>query len=210
MAENERSLKLLEHKLAIRRIILEKLFLAMIVGLVAFLGNYLLKIHDSNLESDRFILEKRFQALSEIRGSYADITDKFTAYIDAKFANPPVPDLVNKRRAAYSLSISEFIDLSNKWNLIFSDFFAEQMASHVLFHHILSDRRFDYQMNMASFTSDVMGGFDDVTKDALIESSDEVDTDHFVFEYWDENKVKELGVSTFFFEHYDSWVQKNR
>lgn len=210
MGENERSLRLLEHRLAIRRIVLEKLFLAMIVGLVAFLGNYLLKIHDSNLESDRFLLEKRFQALTEIRRSYAEITDKFTRYVDAKFSIPIDQNLVEERREAYGQSVTEFIDQSNQWNLIFSDFFAEQMASHILFHHILSDRRFDYQKGMANFTSDVMGGFDDVTKIALIEGTDVTKGDHYLFEYWDDKKVAELGVSTFFFEHYDKWTKQNR
>jgi len=77
--DEEKTKSLYEHKLSVKRIIIEKGFLALIIIIAGIVGNMLIESYKSENIKKRFNYETKWFASNEIRSSYSDITTLYYA-----------------------------------------------------------------------------------------------------------------------------------
>ncbi|WP_432695861.1 hypothetical protein ACQUQP_15140 [Marinobacterium sp. YM272] len=72
--EEEKKKALLEHRLSLKRIFIEKSLIATVLLIAALAGNFLVEKYKSDNTKYQFLLERKLLAASEIRQKYTDIT----------------------------------------------------------------------------------------------------------------------------------------
>lgn len=128
--ETEKEKALYEHKLAIRRLLLEKILFGTLLALVGIVGNVYYEKYRSELAQERFLLEKRSEAVNAIRDAYGQLQGTFMKLTTPETIKNPPPDC----EQAYDKKIQELTDAANKWSVMLSPEFNEKINSFVWIH----------------------------------------------------------------------------
>lgn len=193
---DEQKIKL-EHKYELRRLIVDKVLLGLIVGAVAFLGTMYLEHFKSSLTQGRFLLESRVSALNELRNEYSILSSDY--FYLAKADDNSREDL----RKQYKTHLDAFMATINKWSILFSEEFGDEIEYHYWFHQAPAHGNIALSKEHMDYGSEIFDDFDYLTRTALWEEAigtGEKVTEYSGFNFEDKEDLKE------FFEHnYSKW-----
>lgn len=189
-----------EHKLEIRRILIEKFLIAVILLIAAFLANMLVEKYKNNLIEKRFLLEKRLVAIDKLRGIYSELNIYF-------FRNAKMNDMTDKDWSDYNLKVLEFGNYFNKVSVLFDERHEVRVQGHLLIHEAVSYKKKiaedEYKFGLAVFED-----FEILTRGLLwsetISGSGSSDRSEFKF-------VEDSVVSApdFFEKNFSAWKKSN-
>ena len=199
-----------EHKNAVKRIWLEKALFAAMLGILAFGAQVILSSHESRLTSNRFLLEKRYEALSDLRDGYDQVVASLHKFASIRLFHPDAPSpMVHQSQQEYSKAVDSFLSKANHWSFLFSPDFSEVMVDHARFHLALSSEEVELKVEMYTFCSEVADSFAYDSAKVLIESksgrSNRTQEALFRFHHWSEKEMAEKGLKGYFDHHYELW-----
>jgi hypothetical protein len=190
----------LEHRLAIIRIIIEKLLLGGVVALLAFLASLVCESFKSGLTERRFLLEKRLEGIQQMSASYSQLAD--LAY-ECGVADDPVGQELLDR---YSRALSEFNRATNQWNVVFDEDFAKIMSYHVSIHDGIATGKVHVKREHWAFLTAVFENFAMTAHTALgVGARGDSPPSHFVFQDIPPAKRDIMPGHVFFAIQYKKW-----
>lgn len=147
----------LEHKFKIRQIILDKALWAVVVIILGITANVVFEKYKADLTSDRFFLEKKYDAALAIQEAFSNLHiqfEKFTV-IDKRSVLPE--DYLE----IYADSLYDFVKISNKSGLWFSENFRESTQYFIFVFSGFNQKDVSKCRKYREFASDVGGWFMD-------------------------------------------------
>jgi len=120
------------HKLELRRLIIDKILFGVIIVLIGLAANFILEQYRSKLTKQRFILEKRLEAINSIKEAYEDMHNLWDVF--TLTCNKVPPALPVNYKEQYEEKINNFLLQSNRWNLLFSKEFGDKLGYYVWIH----------------------------------------------------------------------------
>jgi len=203
LSKKEKSKVDYEHKLQLRRIIIEKLLLGLVIAMVAFFGQRLLKDYESDLTKNRFLLSQRLEGLNQIRSTYSNLSI-FAREVAAKNGEMPA-----QLRTKYKKGIDEFVANGNRWAVLFSDKFTESLEHHVMFHQAIAYEHAEFDLSHWDFAKTVFASFDNLTRNALhTQALGEPQSENqsvFQFDLLEQGKTNAGDLNTFFRKNFGKW-----
>ena len=112
-----------EYKLAVRKIFIEKLVLGAIIALLALIGTLVVEKYKSNQTTQRFLLDKKLEAVKFIGKNYNKMMVSFYNLSDPQ-KNISIPD------KTFELEVDNFNNAIGEWDCILSENFIEQSKLH--------------------------------------------------------------------------------
>lgn len=165
--EDEKQKILLDHKLQVRRIFLDKLLLSLVIAAVAVIGNYLLERYKSYLTKERFLFEERLDVVEEIREQY----DKLIIF-NGNLLLRENSSKENKRE--YNDAVSRFAKLIDRKGVVLDGGYKDRLRNHVWAHlaavqmHDLEQaKRTEMGEKYARFYQSAFLEFDDLTRELV-------------------------------------------
>lgn len=202
--DNENQKLLFEHKLQIRRILIEKLMLAIIIVLAAFSGNFILESYKSNLAQGQFLLETRLKAIEEIKSSYDKLVDLNGNYFHRGITT-------TKNKEDYYYSIKSFAKLIDKKGVVFDKNHKKRFRNHVWLHTSVLEMHDLPRQNQeettqkyALFFQEAFGEFDDLSRE-LVWQKVKSKSDLFEIE-----AAIDIDPSEFLNKNYSIWISKQK
>ncbi len=115
-ASEDRKL-LLDHRLRVRRLLLDRLLIGLLLVILGFVSSHLLENYKTQSTQSRFFLEKRLGAASDIRAKLGTVTGAYFAASAAPCQGRPInPKEVLALRAA----LAQFVEALNASALLLS------------------------------------------------------------------------------------------
>jgi hypothetical protein len=198
----EESIKL-EHKLEVRRILIDKLLLGIVLLILAFVTKLIIANYRSGLTQERFLLENRLSALKDIREAYSKLSLDFFNLANANKAERQQILADSKK------DFDKFTNLTNNCLILFSKKFDKRIR----FHYWIFQAPFYDQINITpdhlDFLSYIAEDFDNLTRTALWEETlgrkQIVDSSGFTF-------IDKENSKDFFVANFANWQssQKNK
>lgn len=196
-----------EHSLSKKRIYIEKGLLAVVVILVALLGNVYLEKQKFIQERSRFLLDSRLLALQDIRYAYSALSNDLMQQIYSQ-------EITDERRAQYKNHIDAYVNALNKWGMLFSDNFSVLANHHSWLHQAPARGDKALPKTYYAFVAAAFDDFDNLTRSALLMDSigfEEKELPRIVdFEIWDAQRIDNEGFQKFFDETYKRWKSMKR
>jgi hypothetical protein len=146
-----------EHKLKIRRIILDKLLLGVVFIILGITTNTVLEKYKGNLTSGRFFLEKKYDCallMQEAMAIFLKQYEEFTA--DYKKA-----DLSKNYLKPFINALNDFSTTINKSYLLFSEDFGRSTQYLMLVFNGIAHKDVSKLVNYRAYVYDVLGWFHD-------------------------------------------------
>lgn len=194
----------LEHRLAIWRMIWDKLALGAVLAVVALVGQMLLVDYESALTKERFVLQTRLESLQALRKAYSRVVDTHTYY-----AARAGSDMSDEQKKKYTEALQSFMNVANQRLILFSTDFDMRVNHHVWIHEAIIQGGVGFDMSKWAFAVDVINNFDELTRIALSEEKLDVKTDGgdgiFQFVPWTSSEVVQKGSKAFFEANYKKW-----
>lgn len=161
----------LEHRLEVRRILLEKLLLGGLVLAAAVSGNYLIEVYKSDSEQSRFLFEERLEKLTELRADYGALVEEF--FHASNLKNSGQPDY-----EGYKVKTQDMIKKINRASVLFPPGYDLRFNMHTKFHEAVSAGVVTLEPKEYGFIQAVADDFDDMTR-ALLWKTDFLTDDGF-------------------------------
>src|SRR5712692_7139337 len=117
------------HRLEVRKLIIDNLFLGLILFALAFVANMAIERYRSESTREAFLLQKRLEAVSAVRAAYAQMFDNFDSFTLNREGSRP-----RDYRERYSKSISAFALSQDRWSTLLSPEFNAQLDFHLWAH----------------------------------------------------------------------------
>ena len=146
------------HKLEIRRIWLDKFLFAVLIAIAVFIGNLVFEGYKSDLAKTQFLLEKRLEALMDLRVSFSNLGQR--AFAEAYKIGPAQPD-------DYAQEVYAFMHIINRWGHLFSDDFNQKLNHYAWIHQAVAGTEIQLNRKQWGFMIDLGQAFDSDTRTAL-------------------------------------------
>jgi hypothetical protein len=194
------------HQLEIKRIWLDKLLIGVLIVLAGFTANIVLENYKSELIKSQFLLDKRLEALKDIRMIFSRLTQHAHDVMVAK------PESVDAQLKAYQDDINNFVHNGNEWGFLFSDNFNQEVNQYMWIHEAVARGKIKLTGNYQGFLDDVSAAFDTATKTALavevFGNPQPAHAAYFHVKTWTPDQVHKLGLDKFFLENFSKWKQQ--
>jgi hypothetical protein len=188
------------HDLEVRRILLDKVLFGALIVIAGFVGNLVFEGYKSDLAKTQFLLDKRLEALRELRNSFSKLAHH--AFTEAYFEHKAEP-------AAYARDVNDFMHVINQNGFLFSDKFILELTHHAWMHQAIASP--DVQLNPEhwGFLNALGGAFDISTRDALnsevLGETARTSVTHFRIRHWKSEDVLAKGTAAMFNENFLRW-----
>ncbi len=187
------------HKLEVRRILLEKLLLGVLIALIGFVANVLFENYRDKLSQDRFLLEKRLDAVQKIRKAYDKMHSTFMEWtIDNNLHLPD--DYKNK----YNEILADFTTVANSNTILISKEFTKQINAVLWIYQAFNYTDIANGTKYRFFAKDINEAFNHACKKELELNIPE---NQKIFEFkrasWFE--AEQSGAPAFMENNYNEW-----
>jgi hypothetical protein len=190
------------HKLEVRRMLYEKLLLGAIIAIVGLFANMFFEKYKDQLGQERFIQEKKLEAISEVRISFNDLHSTYMNWTvnDCR-------DIPADYNDQYLKLVNNYIAVINKNSLLLSKSFLDKQVSYVLWIYqgiYYSD--IAKSVNYREFAFDVADAFD---CECRIQLGFKTPTNYKPFKFVDATwaEVENMRINSYFMENYIKWVE---
>ena len=206
---DEKEKILYEHKLTVRRIIIEKILFLIAVIIVGFIANIMIEQYRQHQTQQRFFLEKKFDAVTNLRKDYATMLNFF-----GKFSLPDqerigLLSLPTNYKDLYLSSIEAMSHTCNHFGSVLSEIFTEQLFYQTLIYHGIYINDVSKGRKYRTFVFVLADDFDNLCKQELGLPS-LTPTTRFEFSKWTTEKADARGTSAFLHENFEKWVQQEQ
>lgn len=192
------------HRLEKKRIWLDKALIAGLILLAGFMANYVLEGYKSDLAKTQFLLDKRLEAIKDLRVSFSKLS---------QYAYDEASNAANADHAAYAKEVDAFINIGNKWGFLFSEAFETELNQYLWLHHAASSRKIELTTEHYKFLMDIDDAFDAATKNAVtvevLGNPRPAGSAHFRVQNWTSKEVNTKGAVPFFLENFEKWKKEN-
>lgn len=194
-----------EHKLAVWRILIEKVLLGAVIALFAFMASRSLESFKSNLTEERFHLEKRLEGVQSLGTSYSRLAD--LAY-ECGVADDPVSDELLQR---YTSALNEFTRESNQWNVVFDESFETCVSHHVWIHDGIATGKVEVKREHWPFMLAVFDNFNVTLRAGLdLKAAPQNKVPRFEFSRIDPSQMGTMTGHEFFTIQYKKWQAEQK
>ena len=202
---DEREKLNISHKLKVRRIWLDKVLFAILIGLAGFVGNFIFEGYKSDLVKTQFLLDKRLEALQELRVSYSKI---------GRHAFNEAYQIGHKQPGAYLREVNTYMHILNRWGFLFSDDFNQELSNYGWIHQAAAGKEIQLNFEHWGFVGiGLAHAFDNATRIAMnvevFGSPTRTETKKFRIQIWTPEDVLVKGTNKLFQDNYKKWQQEN-
>lgn len=146
-----------EHKLKIRRIILDKTLWGIVFIILGITANIVLEKYKADLTSERFFLEKKYDSALIMQKAMANLINQFQVYTLMNKKTDLPKDYLKK----YSDSLLDFVETQNKSYLLFSEDYGKSSQYFILIFNQIILKDVSKWKAYREFLYDVAGWFHD-------------------------------------------------
>ena len=198
--EAEKQHALYMHKLEVRKLVLDKLLIGVLILAVGFAANFTIERYRVQSTKERFLLEKKLEAIQQISQSYFSMHNTF----DTMMLNVYLNDGHYKKMQS---QIDDFINVWTHNSVILSAYFTQQMDYVTRIYIALSGMDLETMRNYRTFFFDVYSKFYALTKKELGLPQESTDVT-FDFVEWSVEKADALGADKYLEENFNQWKSK--
>lgn len=187
-------------KLDVVKIIIDKLLIGLIIVAAGFLANKYIEDYRSKLTVQKFLMDKKLEAIQSISESYSYLFSTFDKYSLENNGNK-LPDNYNEQ---YEQSADKLIEASNRWAPLLSDDYNKQIEYYIWILTAFKD------VSKAKPYRDFISDLDQKFKLMCAREirSEKLSTNEdFSFNNWTRNDIESKGVEVFFTENFNKWKQ---
>ncbi len=192
------------HNLEVKRILLDKLLFGVLIVLTGLIANMIFEGYKSDLAKTQFLLERRLEALKDLRVSFSKLSHH--AFAEAFDAGAPQAE-------AYAQEVGAFFHLINRWAFLFSEDFNRDLTHHAWIHQAIAAPDVKLTQEHWGFIVDVAEAFDTATRTALnvevLGTPPQSQSKQFKIQVWKSEDVRTKGTAQFFQDNFNTW-QKER
>jgi hypothetical protein len=186
------------HKLEIRKLIVDKLFLGFILFALGFTANFFLEHYKSQSTKERFILEKRLEAVQKISQTYMNMHNAF----DAITLKQSMSDKDKKRLEEVT---QKYINDWTEWAIILSKKYRRELDYVTWIYIGLGSQDLDKMKAYRGYLIDLYYKFNAMCQEELgFLSETEITAVQFV--EWPASKADALGAQAFLEANYKQWL----
>ena len=131
--DKEKQKALYLHKLDVRKLVYDKLLIGLLIAVIAFIGSMLVESYKAGFVKERFWLEKRLSAISEIMDKYAKMD---YVYQDISTPRPSQPNADNIE-GRYIVTINALLKSGNENKHLLSEDFTNELQNHIIIHSLI-------------------------------------------------------------------------
>ena len=198
---------LYEHKLTLRRIIIEKAIFLIVVIILGFIANILIERFREQQVQQRFFLEKKFDAIAALRNDYGRMIKLFSRFsFSQKKGELALP---TDYKDQYLSSFENLCDTQNHLGAILSDDFTEQLLYHSWIHLGIHFNDVAKGAKYRIFVYDLTDDFDVLSKKELGQILP-VSTTKFIFSKWTTEEIDSRGAPAFLKENFEKWEHQKK
>ena len=188
------------HKLEIRKLIIDKMFLGVIILAIGFVGNMYFETYRSQLSDQRFEYEKKLEAINAVRSAFAKMYQNFNSFSDID----TTPELPKDYGDKFNRSIDNVIYTTNSVDVLLSPSLEHEVEFNIwiytAFHYQDVAKSHEYR-DFASYL------FDQFMESCKIEVGklSKHSKKRFQFEEWPWEKTDSLGSEAFLDANFNKW-----
>ena len=202
------------HKLDLRRLIVDKILFGMIIVLIGLIANVIFEQYRSKLIEQRFILEKRLEAINSIKEAYEDMHNLWDIFTLMNETTLP-----KNYKEIYKEKINNFLLQSNRWNILFPKEFDDNLTYYAWIHSAIDESDIvnyliipkELLNRHRTFLVCLRGQFLSLCREYL-GLQDEEDTDQFKLVEWSYEEAVGRGSGEYYalnFERWKEWKEKH-
>jgi hypothetical protein len=199
--EQEKEKARYEHRLEVRKIVIDKVLLGIIVLALGFFADMAIENYRRHSTEQQFFLEQKLDALKNIRKAYAAMNDAFDAFT-----------LLNSTPEDYRQTFRNAIDSYNlatiEYGTLLSPQYLRNLDYHLWMYQAMDFEDVATQKQYREFIYDLYHQFQVLSKIEL-GILDRKGAQIFAFEEWTFKQTDTLGAQLFFQANYKKW-QKSR
>src|SRR5712692_6501593 len=187
------------HRLEVRKLIIDKLFLGLILFALAFAANMAIERYRSESTREAFLLQKRLEAVSAVRAAYAEMYDNFDSFTVIRKGERP-----KDYRERYNESIDAFALSQSRWSTLLSPEFNAQLDFHLWTHLAFLDRDVAKSAEHRDFVYDLYQHFGFICRRELGIATGAKER-VFEFEEWSHAEADKKGSEAFLAANLAKW-----
>lgn len=194
---------LLEHRLAVWRIVYEKGLLGFLLLLAGFIASILIERYKANITQEKFVLEKRLEGAQAIADAYGELADLAYQCGTGKGNEQTLEK--------YQTSIQEYCRQVNRWDMLFSEDVRKQFEYHTWLHDGIATGDVQVTKEHWPFLMAVFESLDSyLTRSVNLESNVLEHTNSFRFKEVDLNQMGDMPGHKFFEIQLNEWKKLHR
>jgi len=195
------------HKLKLRQLIIDKIFFGIIIVLIGLITNVIIEQYRSKLTEQRFILEKRLEAINSIKKAYEDMIDLYDTFtLESHRALP------ENYEEQYDEKINNFFLQLSRWNVLFPKEFDYKLGNHGWIHLGIKAIGIDTFCKLKDKIRHKHRDFVEYLRRQFLSLCRthlglqiEKDQGQFTLEEWSYEKAQELGSKEYYNVNFEKW-----
>jgi hypothetical protein len=187
-----------QHRFEIRKLILDKLLIALIIFAAGFAGNVILARYKTQSDKNQFLLNKRLEAVQKVSKAYMTMHNKFdTATLEQV--------LTDEKRDSLHASVQNYIDIWTEWSVILSKRFRTELDYVTWIYLGLESLDLPTMKTYREYLFDLYFKFNAMCQQEL-DFLDEPEMVSFQFVEWTAAKADSLGAYEFLRANHELWL----
>lgn len=206
----------LEKSLDLRNRLIEKGIVGVIVVIVALVANSALEKYKSEEKQSLFLLQSRLYAITEIRELNSKM-HKIQHELIYVMPDDDTETMLNKRikLLQYQNILEEFVNVFNKWGVIFSGNFESVIQGYMTIHVAIAFNEVTLKPDYWGFLVDLEESFNVITKNVIneeiLDHKDEGTGDTFLLNIWNRKKLTNPNAAkNYFNENLLKWRARHQ
>lgn len=190
------------HKLEIRKLIIDKLFFGFIILVIGFTANFLLEHYRSRSTRERFVLEKRLEAVQKVSQAYMNMHNAFDS-ITLKTS------MTDEDKKLLDGATQKYIDLWTEWSVILSKKYRRELDYITWIYIGLKSHDLQTMQGYRKYLIDLYYKFNAMCQEEL-GLLEEAEFATLQFEEWPAHKADALGAQAFLKANYEKWLRSKK
>ncbi|MCP4269078.1 MAG: hypothetical protein GY777_26475 [Candidatus Brocadiaceae bacterium] len=201
------------YKLELRKLLIDKMLFGAIIVLIGVSANIVLERYRSGLTQERYLIEKKFKAIHNIKASYEELFELFDSYT----VDPDKYELPNDHRKKYNQKYDAFVIEANKWNIVLPQEFEDKLNYLTWIHggidykgvEVFRSMDWDARNKHRAFMSEVRKYFYNLCKETL-GLENKMNEQVFILEEMSFSEASNIGAEAYYDKNYNNWTQNKR
>lgn len=190
----------LDHKLKVKRIVLEKLLLGAVVGLFSLLANMVLQNYQSELVKNQHLFELRTEAIEKLLAADSVLTAHIYMKINEKTDYDP---------EQHRKDVHRMMEMEHLWAWLLGDDFHDAARRYIRFHEACARQGIKLQVDQWEHFQSIEEWFSERIARAVASKitgeSSSADSMPSPFISWSDDVIVEKGLKAYFEENMKAW-----
>jgi hypothetical protein len=197
MNDVEQEKTLYAHKLDVRKLVIDKLLIGALLIIVGFAANFTIEQYRARSTKERFLLEKKLEAMQLINQDYFSMHQTFISLAQKE-------DLIQGHYTLLNKKLNSFISVWTNNNVISSTHFSKQMEYMTWLYTALFKKDLANMRVYRVFFFDVYATFNSLVREEMGFPRNEGDVS-FDFVEWAKEQAELKGVDKYLDENFEKW-----